>query len=100
MILTPSQKLPNNVEWLPKVQKIAQSGHTACGPSLMTATAGLHRVCCLSTVIGNIQRRVAILKFDYLTGACSSTSSCNLSLVRLKVKMLPYLAEGLNQIIH
>ena len=39
MILTPLQKLPNNVgnlgkiivatsfEWLPKVQKIAQSGH-------------------------------------------------------------------------
>ena len=42
MIFTPLQKLPNNVgdlgkiivatsfEWLPKVQKIAQSGHTAC----------------------------------------------------------------------
>ena len=41
MILTPLQKLPNNVgnlgkiivatgfEWLPKVQKIAQYGHTA-----------------------------------------------------------------------
>ena len=41
MILTPLQKLPNNVsnlgkifvatsfEWLPKVQKITQSGHTA-----------------------------------------------------------------------
>ena len=41
MFLTPLQKLPNNVcdldkiivatgfEWLPKVQKIAQSGHTA-----------------------------------------------------------------------
>ena len=40
MILTPFQKLPNNVgdlgkiigatsyEWLPKVQKIAKSGHT------------------------------------------------------------------------
>ena len=40
MILTPLQKLPNNVgdlakiivatcfEWLPKVQKITQSGHT------------------------------------------------------------------------
>ena len=40
MILTPLQKLPNNVgdlgkmivaigfEWLPKVEKIAQSGHT------------------------------------------------------------------------
>ena len=40
MILTPLQKLPNNVgdlgkiivaigfEWLPKVQKIAESGHT------------------------------------------------------------------------
>ena len=40
MILTPLQKLPHNVgdkgkiivatcfEWLPKVQKIAQSGHT------------------------------------------------------------------------
>ena len=40
MILTPLQKLPKNVrdldkiivatgfEWLPKVQKIAQSGHT------------------------------------------------------------------------
>ena len=40
MILTPLQKLPNNVgnlgkiivaasfEWLPKVQNIAQSGHT------------------------------------------------------------------------
>ena len=42
MILTPLQKVPNNVgnlgkiivatgfEWLPKVQKIAQSGHTVC----------------------------------------------------------------------
>ena len=42
MILTPLQKLPNNVgdlgkiivatsfEWLPKVKKIAQSGHTDC----------------------------------------------------------------------
>ena len=40
MVLTPLKKLPNNVgnlgkiivatgfEWLPKVQKIAQSGHT------------------------------------------------------------------------
>ena len=40
MILTPLQKMPNNAgdlgkiivatcfEWLPKVQKIAQSGHT------------------------------------------------------------------------
>ena len=44
MILTPLQKLPNNVgklgkiivatdfEWLPKVQKLAQSGHTGCKP--------------------------------------------------------------------
>ena len=43
MILTPLQKLPSNVgdlckiivatgfEWLPKVQKIAQSGHTESG---------------------------------------------------------------------
>ena len=42
MILKPLQKLPNNVgnlgkiivatgfEWLPKVQKITQSGHTVC----------------------------------------------------------------------
>ena len=42
MISTPLQKLPSNVgylgniivatgfEWLPKVQKNAQSGHTAC----------------------------------------------------------------------
>ena len=42
MIVTPLQKLSNNVgnlgkivvamglEWLPKVQKIAQSGHTVC----------------------------------------------------------------------
>ena len=42
MSLTPLQKLPSNVgdlskiivatglEWLPKVQKIAQSGHTGC----------------------------------------------------------------------
>ena len=42
MILTPLKRLPNNVgdlgkiivatgfEWLPKGQKIAQSGHTAC----------------------------------------------------------------------
>ena len=46
MILTPLQKLPNNVgnlgkiivandfEWLPKVQKIAQSGH--CDPKVDT----------------------------------------------------------------
>ena len=44
MILTPLQKLPENVgnfgkiivaagfKWLPKVQKIAQSGHTGSGP--------------------------------------------------------------------
>ena len=44
MVLTPLQKLPNNVgnfgkiiaatgfEWLPKVQKIAHSGHTAVEP--------------------------------------------------------------------
>ena len=44
MILTPLQKLTKNVgdlgkiivvkcfEWLPKVQKIAQSGHTGCNP--------------------------------------------------------------------
>ena len=44
MILTPSQKLPKNVgdlskiivatgfEWLPKVQKIVNSGHTAGKP--------------------------------------------------------------------
>ena len=44
MILTPLQKLPNNVgklgkiivatgfEWLPKVQKLAQSGHTVPMP--------------------------------------------------------------------
>ena len=44
MTLTPLQKLPNNVvdlgkmivatgfEWLPKVQKIAQSGHTVPMP--------------------------------------------------------------------
>ena len=45
MILTPLQKLPNNVgnlgkiivatagfEWLPKVQKIAQSGYTESDP--------------------------------------------------------------------
>ena len=43
MILTPLQKLPNNIgklgkrivvtgfEWLPKVQKMAQSGHTDSG---------------------------------------------------------------------
>ena len=47
MILTPLQKLPNNVgnlgkiivatsfEWLPKVQKIAQSGHTEKDPVLI-----------------------------------------------------------------
>ena len=46
MILTPLQKLPNNVgdlgkiivatsfEWLPKVQKIAQSGHTGSDTEL------------------------------------------------------------------
>ena len=46
MILTPLQKLPNNVgdlgkiivatsfEWLPKVQKIAKSGHTGHHPCI------------------------------------------------------------------
>ena len=45
MILTPLQKLRNNVgnlgkeivvtgfQWLPKVQKFAQSGHTAAQPN-------------------------------------------------------------------
>ena len=48
MILTPLQKLPNNVsnlakiivatsfEFLPKKQKIAQSGHTACNHTTKT----------------------------------------------------------------
>ena len=47
MVLTPLQKLPNNVgdlgkiivasscEWLPKVQKIAQSSHTTPGTSVL-----------------------------------------------------------------
>ena len=55
MILTPLQKLPKNVgnsgkiivaigfEWLPKVQKIAKSGHTACNckflPSILEMIA-------------------------------------------------------------
>ena len=50
MILTPLQKMPNNVgnlgkiivltgfEWLPKVQKIAKSGHTGPGAHLMNET--------------------------------------------------------------
>ena len=48
MILTTLQKLPNNVgdlgkiivatgfEWLPKLQKIAQSGHTGNGPFVLS----------------------------------------------------------------
>ena len=52
MILTPLQKLPNNednlgkiivatgFEWLPKVQKIAQSGHTAYVQSDFTCNLG------------------------------------------------------------
>ena len=50
MILTPLQKLPKNVEdsgklivaeglkKLPKVQKIAQSGHTACSHGFKSST--------------------------------------------------------------
>ena len=46
MIMTPLQNFPNNVgdfykiivatgfEWLPKVKKFAQSGHTACSGQL------------------------------------------------------------------
>ena len=53
MILTPLQKLPNNVgdsgkiivptcfEWLPKVQKIAQSGHTPRRPLFLNNTPTL-----------------------------------------------------------
>ena len=55
MILTPLQKLPNNrgdlgkiivatgFEWLPKVQKIAQSGHTADkGPPYLLLKSALY----------------------------------------------------------
>ena len=52
MILTLLQKLPNNVanlgkiivatvfEWLPKVQKIAQSGHTEADLNTINQTGG------------------------------------------------------------
>ena len=54
MILTPLQKLPNNAgdlgkiidatcfEWLPKVQKIAQSGHS--GSNLQTSLKVMKRM--------------------------------------------------------
>jgi len=55
MILTPLQKLPNTLgdlgkiivatgfEWLPKVQKIAQSGHTVCYSKLGTTLDSYNR---------------------------------------------------------
>ena len=59
MILTPLQKLQNNVvdlgkiivatgfEWLPKVQKIAKSGHTAhCATSIMEQIKMNIPICC------------------------------------------------------
>ena len=58
MILTPLQKLPNNVgdlgkiivatsfEWLPKVQKIDKSGHTDCNPNF----GAIDNVSCFFTV--------------------------------------------------
>ena len=63
MILTSLQKLPNNVgdlgkiiiatgfEWLPNVQKIAQSGHTACGAQFFRHIIGKHR----NSPLGQIQ---------------------------------------------
>ena len=67
MILTPLQKMPNNVgnlgkiivatsfEWLPKVPKIAQSGHTAAAafdfmrnsPNVVC----LFVVCCVTKIL-------------------------------------------------
>ena len=56
MILTPLQKLPKNVgnsgkiivaigfEWLPKVQKIAKSGHTDCNHLLQPHASNAVRV--------------------------------------------------------
>ena len=56
MILTPIQKLANNVgdlgkiivatifEWLPKVQKIAKSGHTAFIQQEARSLVGLHEL--------------------------------------------------------
>ena len=61
MILTPLQKFPNNVgnlgkiivathfEWLPKVQKITQSGHTDRQNNLVF-TFGLCRVSLLELI--------------------------------------------------
>ena len=63
MILTPSQKLPNNVgnlgkiivatgfEWLPKMQKIAQSGHTVNDVTRLKGK--LRKVKCLNTCLPN-----------------------------------------------
>ena len=60
MILTPLQKLPNNVgdldkiivatsiEWLPKVQIIAKSGHTA--PALTTGIGDLSYITFINRV--------------------------------------------------
>ena len=57
MILTPFQKLPNNAgdlgkiivatcfEWLPKVQKIAKSGHTGFNRDRTDQAKG-QKICC------------------------------------------------------
>ena len=67
MILTPLQKLPNNVgdlgkiivatcfEWLPKVQKIANSGHTAHmeGDSVNRSWVVIYLIIVLSIIINS-----------------------------------------------
>ena len=92
MILTPLAKLPHNVgdlgkiivatsfEWLPKVQKITQSGHTADNPfpyvhqnffSCYSTTCKLHTDSTrtsLFTNSGQFKKQSTIVKYDTFSG--------------------------------
>ena len=75
MILTPLQKLPNNVgdlgkiivatgfEWLPKVQKITNSGHTGCNNPSRSHYLRAH------FYKGSVVRRTFSASFSFIFGS-------------------------------
>ena len=72
MILTPLQKLPNNVgdlgkiivatsfEWLPKVQKIAKSGHTDYYALLLPVKSRSFRLLFLPLIVCSVRSNCLI----------------------------------------
>ena len=91
MILTPLQKLPNNVgdlgkiivatgfEWLPKLQKIAQSGHILRWPSqqktflqdLLHLKFDVKQVCLLPSESLHCRSKISYLHFPVMCAHCT-----------------------------